>query len=96
MENRISPEIKDQIRKAMLNSWDPIGVSQYDGSKDEYDQYIPGLYKLMSNAASEQQIFNFLWHVEIDLIGIEGDTEKTRKFAIICKNMKISGENMKT
>jgi hypothetical protein len=90
MNNTISLKASDKIRKVLLNNWDPIGVSEFDGAEDEYDQYIPAIYELILSNASEQAFFDYLWHIETDLMGLGGDVKNTKKASILCKNLEIS------
>jgi hypothetical protein len=32
---------------ALLKEWDPIGVGQIPEAQDEYDSYVPDVYKLL-------------------------------------------------
>ena len=44
-------ELRDQlwleVRRALIESWDPIGVSDEPLAADEYDSYIPGVKALL-------------------------------------------------
>ena len=35
------------IRRALLIEWDPIGVGQMPEAQDEYDSYVPQIYKML-------------------------------------------------
>ena len=39
----------EEIRKILLKDWDPIGIGDDDCAYDEYDMYIPTIYKLVTN-----------------------------------------------
>lgn len=69
------------IRRAVHKNWDPIGVSELTTELGEYDPYVQGLYKLVYNNASEKEIFDYLWTVETDSIGLQGNRPATERFA---------------
>jgi hypothetical protein len=45
---------------------------------DEYDGYIAGIYSLLQNDASEDQIAKHLLSIEIEQMEIEGSLSNTR------------------
>lgn len=72
----------NQLREAIHYKWDPIGVMDYSSEMGEYDSYIPALYDLLKKGATQKEIFDYLWAVETDSIGLEGDREITEKFSV--------------
>ena len=71
-----------QVRKAIHYKWDPIGIGAYSVEIGEYDGYIPALCDLLEKNVGQQKIFDYLWTIETVSMGMEGDKEKTKKFAI--------------
>ncbi len=71
----------DLIREAVLNEWDPIGVKDIAEARDEYDSYIPMLCKLIMTKSSKEDIFKYLWNLETQHMGLDGDRQATDKFA---------------
>lgn len=76
----------EQVREAINREWDPIGVSMYSEEVDEYDGYIPSLCRLLREKASRDQIFEYLWTIETESIGLSGNKEATEEFTdrLIC------------
>jgi hypothetical protein len=77
-----SERIYEEIREILLNSWDPIGIKNEPRARDEYDSYIGGIYKLLKNGSSDEEIASYLWRVIEDRIQVHparGATEKTVK-----------------
>ena len=62
-------KIQDSIRSVLLNFWDPIGICCDKNINDEYDGYIAGIYRILINDASKEQIFNYLKKSEHDILG---------------------------
>lgn len=42
--------------------WDPIGVSGVPEARDEYQGYLPQVFKLVRERQSEETIANYLGH----------------------------------
>ena len=70
-----------QVREAVHHRWDPIGVAAYSDELGEYDNYIPELCRLLKDGVSRQQIFDYLWVVETDSIGLNGNRQATEEFS---------------
>lgn len=71
----------DAIRAALLNEWDPIGVADIPEAQGEYDAYVGSLFKLLVHRAPTERIFEYLWWLEIEHMGLTGDQQRTRQFA---------------
>ncbi|HYV49769.1 MAG TPA: hypothetical protein VFA20_33165 [Myxococcaceae bacterium] len=69
------------IKRLLLEEWDPIGVSQFPEAQDEYDAYAPGVYQLLSRRPTPSEVFEHLWQLETQQMGLRGDREKTKKIA---------------
>ncbi|TMX35215.1 hypothetical protein [Vibrio sp. Hep-1b-8] len=81
MTSNIDLDFYNLLREAVHKKWDPIGVCSYSEEMGEYDGYLPNLYKLLKDGSSEEEVFNFLWSVETDAMGLSGDEHATRKFS---------------
>lgn len=44
----------------LLNGWDPAGVLEAGGSRDEYDSMIDALLGLLSQSSSKEEVTRFL------------------------------------
>ncbi len=62
-EQRAS-EIQAAIRTVLFREWDPIGVNNNPLLVDEYDSYIPSLYRILSGSRSAEELVNVLAEVE--------------------------------
>jgi hypothetical protein len=69
------------VRSIVHKDWDPIGVADLRSKFGEYDSYIPGLCELLGRDASETELFDYLWTVETQSIGLNGDRQATESFA---------------
>jgi hypothetical protein len=73
--------LQNRVRYALLHEWDPIGVQEYPGAQDEYDSYVPDVYRMLLSRATEEEILNYLWWLETRHMGLGGERERTETFA---------------
>jgi hypothetical protein len=52
--------LKAQGIRALLAEWDPLGVTESDGSSDEYECLVWPLTRLLDREASAEQVASFL------------------------------------
>lgn len=71
----------ETVRRAVHTDWDPIGVADLTDEMGEYDSYVPGLCDLLRKHAPEKEVFEYLWTVETESIGLEGNRQATERFA---------------
>ena len=67
---QIWEEIQNRIRPVLMADWDPIGVSEIPEAADEYDSYIGGIYVLLRDGASDDQIAQHLTEIETKTMGL--------------------------
>ena len=66
-------EIQDSIRQILYHDWNPIGFAGLL-PKDEYDRYIAPVYRILAGRRSEQELIEFLFRTERDIIGLPRDS----------------------
>ena len=71
----------DAIKQVLIKEWDPIGVKDEPLAQDEYDSYVPGVYKLLIRRKSEEKIFRYLWKIETDFMSLCGNRNHTKVIA---------------
>jgi hypothetical protein len=81
MRRDINPSLHEQVRQAVHRHWDPIGVAAYSDDLGEYDGYIPALCALLEDNPTKARIFEYLWKVETESMGLVGDRQLTEEFA---------------
>jgi len=74
-------DLLDHVRKALWEKWDPIGVNQCSDATDEYDSYAYGLFQLLKENSDKERVFDYLWTVETESIGLSGNRSATEAFA---------------
>jgi hypothetical protein len=66
------------IRRILMTEWDPIGCGVPD---DEYDSYIPGIYRLMQGGADAYKLSQHLLHLETASMGMRGNSQRSDRVA---------------
>lgn len=61
------------IRQALLREWDPIGVGDIPEAQGEYDHYVATIYKMLISRKPRNEVFDYLWWLETDHMGLVGD-----------------------
>lgn len=59
----------DSIRKILLQDWDPLGVGDNPNLSDEYDSFIPIIYKMLNSKCTNDQLVALLLSIENDFLG---------------------------
>jgi len=55
-----SRRIRVEIRRVLLNVWDPIGVRDEPNAQDEYDCCLGSLFHLLTSDATDDAIAEYL------------------------------------
>jgi hypothetical protein len=75
----------DAIRKILIAEWDPIGCGV---PEDEYDSYIPVIYRLMQGRAGVHGLACHLEHLEANSLGLRSNSERNRRVARMLLDLK--------
>ena len=65
-----SRRIRVEIRRVLLQHWDPIGIREEPKAQDEYDGYLGGVYGLLVRGASDKEIADHLAHIVEERMGL--------------------------
>ncbi len=97
MKNRLNrvKRYNNAIRRILLKEWDPIGVKDVPQAQNEYDSYTPQICKMLINHESSENIFQYLWKIETDYMGLSGNQNHTRSIAKKLADIfgEIKGQN---
>ena len=61
------------IDEILWNDWDPIGVKDMEGVRDEYQSYTPQIFSLAINGAEKFKIAQHLYEIETINMGMQGN-----------------------
>ncbi|MBX3323705.1 MAG: hypothetical protein KF757_12005 [Phycisphaeraceae bacterium] len=73
MGRKLTPKERELYKRCgevLHYIWDPIGVAGVPGARDEYDSYVPQLFKLLRDGAGESWIVDYLCRIENDMMGM--------------------------
>jgi len=70
-------QLHKSVRSLLLDEWDPIGVNDVPEANDEYDAYVRGVHKLLTTGKGATEVFDYLWWVETEHMGLPGDRQAT-------------------
>lgn len=73
--------IMNEIQKILLKEWDPIGVQDIPEAQDEYDAYISSIYEIIQSKQPESKLFDYLWQLETEHMGLSGNKTHTQTIA---------------
>ncbi|MCP1674012.1 hypothetical protein J2T57_001111 [Natronocella acetinitrilica] len=65
-------------------------MSEITEAQDEYDSYVPTIYKMLILRKPRHEVVDYLWWLETEHMGLTGDRQATEKFAD--RLMKIPDE----
>ncbi len=71
-------EFYKAIDQILWEDWDPIGISDDISARDEYQGYVPNVYKLSLENKSDE-LTQYLLYVEQERMGLKGNKEKCIK-----------------
>jgi len=65
-----SRRIRVEIRKVLLNVWDPIGIRDEPNAQDEYDCCLGDIFGLLTTGGTDDQIVDYLWRTGTEHMGL--------------------------
>jgi hypothetical protein len=67
------------IDEILWKDWDPIGINEYEeDARDEYQSYLPQIFKLKIDNAGKELIAQHLLNIETERMGLSGNIENCR------------------
>ena len=71
----------DQVNAILWEDWDPIGMNDTLGVRDEYRSYVASIVKLLSEHADEHKLTKLLHHHANVNMGLSTELEDHRETA---------------
>jgi hypothetical protein len=65
-----SRRIRAEVRRVLVDVWDPIGVKDEPNAQDEYDCCLGSLFQLLTTGATDDQIADYLSHQGTEHMGL--------------------------
>lgn len=76
MGKRLPPDqlaLYKRIDEILWEDWDPIGVSDIEEARDEYQSYLPGIFALALDRCDVDEIADRLHLIERQAMGMTGN-----------------------
>ncbi len=70
-----------RVDEILFYLWDPIGVCDIPMARDEYQSYLPQVFKLLLNDSKDHEISAYLIKVESGSMGLSINSNKTLEVA---------------
>ncbi len=67
---KTAEETQGGIQRILVQEWDPIDVRGIPEAKDEYDDYVGGVCRLLATGASPQEVAEHLAEIEVTTMGL--------------------------
>lgn len=74
-------QLQDAVQRILMDEWDPIGVAGIVEAREEYDSYALQVCGRLMRNVSEDELVEFLLHVETVKMGLPGDRERAERVA---------------
>ncbi|MCE2593203.1 hypothetical protein K6Y31_00010 [Motilimonas cestriensis] len=84
MNNKLSTSEKGLYRRVdeiLFYLWDPIGVCDIPMARDEYQSYLPQVFKLLLNDSKDHEVSAYLIKVESGSMGLSANNKKALEVA---------------
>ncbi|MBA6384554.1 hypothetical protein H4J45_18520 [Colwellia sp. BRX10-6] len=84
MNNQLSTSEKGLYRRVdeiLFYLWDPIGVCDIPMARDEYQSYLPKVFKLLINDSKDHEVSAYLIKVESGSMGMSANSKKALEVA---------------
>ena len=77
-----------RIDEILFYKWDPIGISDADWSRDEYQSYLPQVFQLALNHDDPEPIAEYLDDIIVKQMGLASGIEHDLKIAKLILEIK--------
>ncbi|CAA0102247.1 Uncharacterised protein [BD1-7 clade bacterium] len=92
MEMKLPPdqlELYKRIDEILFYKWDPIGVSDSDWARDEYQSYLPRVFAYAMEYNSPEPLAKFLRVVSTEVMGLPAAAKHDQDIAELIIEIKI-------
>lgn len=79
MSQKLTPEKKalyKRIDEIVFYRWDPIGISDSDWPRDEYETYVPRIFRVVMEKDSPEPIAALLGNIQMEFMGLSESRQR--------------------
>jgi hypothetical protein len=80
-KQKLDPDLINEIRRILVEEWNPIGISHYQVIEHEYDNYLSRISTLVTSGKTYREISEYLYQLETLSMGLSGDKERCSRVA---------------
>lgn len=91
-----SRRIRAEIKRVLLEVWDPIGVKQVGQAQDEYDSYVGVVYELLVGGPTDNELQAYLWRIVKELMELPANIEDMTDTVKSLRNIPLNAEAKQT
>lgn len=73
--------LMSRVRRVLLAEWDPIGIRDVPQARDEYDEYLPLITKMLVKGTTAAELSSHLLEIETNDFGLKGDPDRASHVA---------------
>jgi hypothetical protein len=84
-----SRRIRAEIRRVLLEVWDPIGVRNVPQAQDEYDGCLYEIFRLLTTGGTDDQIIDYLWKQATEHMGLSRDKARENTTVVALRRIQI-------
>ena len=81
-------ELYKRIDEVLFYKWDPIGISDGNWARDEYQSYLPQVFKLTLANNNPEPIANYLTVITTENMGLSEEKQHDIKIAKLILEIK--------
>jgi hypothetical protein len=81
--------VKLEIRRVLLEVWDPIGIKDEPNAQDEYDGYLGGILGQLACGASDDEISKYLHRIVTERMELSAPVEAMRDTVAALRQIKL-------
>lgn len=81
--------MKREIRRVLMQVWDPIGVKHEPNAQDEYDSYVGGIFDLLAGGVSDDGISDHLWNIVTERMGLPAKKEDMKETIVALRQIQL-------
>jgi hypothetical protein len=81
--------VRPEVRRVLLEVWDPIGVCEEPGAQDEYDEYADHVVGQLFSGATDDEIADYLHRVATENMGLPHRRERAYPAVAALRRIKL-------
>jgi len=81
-------ELYKRIDEILFYKWDPIGISDSDWPRDEYQSYLPSVFGMVLASEKPDKIADFLGKIATENMGLGASLEHDNTIAELMLSIK--------